>query len=156
MDFFSIATFVHLLAACTWLGGMIYINLIFMPMLKTVEPSTAGQLVRENGIRFPKLAWASVGLLIITGVMHLNMDAVFDFSTDYGTFLTLKLITIVVMITIGLYITFLLYPKLIKLAPQDGEAPSSEFVSLQKRLPILARINMLLGILVLFFVSMII
>lgn len=156
MNLDSIATFVHLLAASAWLGGMIYINLVFMPMLKTFEPSTAGQLARENGIRFPKLAWASVGLLIITGVMQLNMDAVFDFSTDYGTFITLKLITVVIMITIGLYITFLLYPKLIKLASQDGEAPSSEFVSLQKRLPLLIKANMILGILVLFFVSMII
>lgn len=156
MDLFSVAIFAHLLAACTWLGGMIYINLIFMPMLKTVEPSAAGKLVRENGIRFPKLAWASVGLLIITGLMQLNLDALFDFSTDYGTFLTLKLITIGVMISIGLYITFLLYPKLIKMAPQDGEAPSAEFVSLQKKLPLLARINMILGILVLLFVSIII
>ena len=156
MDLFSIATFVHLLAACTWLGGMIYINLVFMPMLKTIEPAAAGQLVRENGKRFPIIAWTSVGLLIITGLMQLNLDAVFDFSTDYGTFLTLKLITIAVMISIGLYITFLLYPKLIKLAPQNGETPSAEFLSLQKRLPLLARINMILGILVLFFVSMII
>jgi len=156
MELLTIATFVHLLAACTWLGGMIYINLIFMPMLKTVEPAAAGRLVRENGTRFPKLAWASVVLLIITGMMLLNRNAVFDFSTDYGTFLTLKLSTILIMITIGLYITFLLYPKLMKLAPKDGEAPSMDFVSLQKRLPLLARINMILGILVLFFVSMII
>ena len=155
MDLFSIVTFVHLLAACTWLGGMIYINLIFMPMLKTIEPSAAGQLVRENGKRFPKIAWASVGLLIITGLMQLDLDAVFDFSTDYGTFLTLKLITIAVMISIGLYITFLLYPKLTKLSPQNGTTPSAEFLNLQKRLPLLARINMILGILVLFFVSMI-
>ena len=103
-----------------------------MPMLKTIDPSAAGQLVRENGKRFPKIAWASVGFLIITGLMQLNLDAVFDFSTDYGTFLTLKLITIAVMISIGLYITFLLYPKLIKLAPQNGETPSAEFLSLQK------------------------
>ena len=57
MDLISIATFVHLLAACAWLGGVIYINLVFMPMLKTLEPSTAGHLVRENAKRFPIIAW---------------------------------------------------------------------------------------------------
>ena len=156
MDMVSIAIFVHLLAASAWLGGMIYINLVLVPMLKTFEPSTAGQLARENGKRFPIIAWASVGLLIITGLMQLNSDVVFDFSTDYGTFLNLKLITVLIMISIGLYITFLLYPKLKKLAPQDGEAPSQEFLILQKRLPILAIINMILGISVLFFVALII
>lgn len=156
MDISSLTTFVHLLAASAWLGGMIYINLIFMPLVKTFEAPAAGQLVRENGMRFPKLAWTCVGLLIVTGLMQLNFDDVFDFSTDYGTYITLKLITIALMITIGLYITFLLYPTLIKIAPQDGEAPSAEFVNLQKRLPLLARINMILGILVLFFISMII
>ena len=156
MDLLSLATFVHLLAASAWLGGMIYINLVFMPMLKTVEPPAAGHLMRENGKRFPILGWTSVGLLIITGVMQLNTDAVFDFSTDYGTFLTLKLITIALMITIGLYITFLLYPKFKKLAPSKGAAPTPEFMKLQKRLPLLAKINMSLGILVLFFVALII
>jgi len=112
MDLLSMATFVHLLAASVWLGGMIYINLVFMPILKTLEPSAAGQMVRENAKRFPIIAWVSVGFLIITGVMLLNADALFDFSTDYGTFLTLKMITIAIMISIGLYITLLLYPKL--------------------------------------------
>lgn len=156
MDLISIATFLHLLAASTWLGGIIYINLVLMPIAKTFEPAAAGQLMRENGKRFPLISWISVGFLIITGLMLLNKDALFDFSTDYGTFLTLKLITVVIMISIGLYITFLLYPKLMKLAPQDGEAPSAEFIGLQKRLPMLAMTNMILGILVLLFVSIII
>lgn len=156
MDLLSFATFVHLIAASAWLGGMIYINLVFMPMLKTFDPSAAGQMARENGKRFPIVSWVSVGLLILTGMMQLNTDAVFDFSTDYGTYLTLKLITIALMIIIGLYITFLLYPKLLKLAPADGGAPSPEFIALQKRLPALAKINMALGILVMFFVALII
>lgn len=156
MDLLSLATFVHLIAASAWLGGMIYINLVFMPMLKTFEPSAAGQMVRENGKRFPIISWVSVAFLIVTGMMQLNHDAVFDFSTDYGTYLTLKLITIALMIAIGLYITFLLYPKLLKLAPTDGSAPSPEFINLQKKLPALAKINMALGILVMFFVALII
>ena len=156
MDLLSLATFVHLIAASAWLGGMIYINFVLMPMLKTFEPSAAGQVMRENGKRFPIISWVSVILLILTGMMQLSTDAVFDFSTDYGTYLTLKLITIALMITIGLYITFLLYPKLMKLAPSNGSAPSPEFVNLQKQLPALARVNMFLGILVMLFVALII
>ena len=156
MDLLSLATFVHLVAASAWLGGIIYINLVLMPMVKTFEPPAAGQVMRENGKRFPILSWVAVVLLIITGMMQLNTDAVFDFSTDYGTYLTLKLITIALMIMIGLYITFLLYPKIKKLAPADGSVPTPEFMSLQKQLPVLARVNMFLGILVMLFVALII
>ena len=156
MDFISIATFVHLLAASAWLGGIIYVILVFLPVLKTLEPSAAGKLMGLTAKRFSILAWVSVGFLIVTGLMQLNSDALFDFSTDYGTFLTLKLITVVIMITIGLYITYILAPKIRKLAPAEGDAPTPEFLNLQKRLPLLIKTNMILGILVLLFVSLII
>ena len=156
MDFLSIATFLHLVAAVTWLGGIIYINLVLLPILNTIEPFTAGKLMGENAKRFSIIAWVSIGLLIITGLMQLDADTLFDFSTDFGTFLTLKLITVLIMITIGLYITLQLAPKIRKLAPAEGDAPTPEFLNLQKRLPLLIRTNMILGILVLFFVSMII
>ena len=156
MDILSLATFVHLVAAITWLGGIIYINLVLLPVLNTLEPSTAGKLMGENAKRFSVIAWTSIGLLIVTGLMQLDADTFFDFSTDFGTFLTLKLITVSIMIIIGLYITLLLAPKIRKLAPTEGDAPTLEFLNLQKRLPLLIRTNMILGILVLFFVSMII
>ncbi|MCH8272715.1 MAG: DUF4149 domain-containing protein [Candidatus Marinimicrobia bacterium] len=156
MDFLSLATFGHLVAAVTWLGGIIYINLVLLPIVNTLEPSTAGKLMSENAKRFSIIAWVSIGLLIITGSIMLDADALFDFSTDFGTFLTLKLITVLIMIIIGLYITLLLAPKIRKLAPAEGDAPTPVFLNLQKRLPLLIKTNMILGILVLFFVSMII
>lgn len=156
MDFLSLTTFVHLVGAVIWLGGIIYINLVLVPIVKTFEPSTAGKLMGENVKRFSVIAWTSIGLLIITGLIMLDADALFDFSTDFGTFLTLKIITASIMIIIGLYITLLLVPKIRKLAPAEGDAPTPEFLNLQKRLPLLIKTNMILGILVLFFVSMII
>ncbi len=155
MGFYTVVTFVHILAACTWVGGMIYLNLVFLPALGTIEPSAAGKLMGENAKRFSMLAWVSVILLIITGLMQTTSGLLFDISTDYGMYLTIKVLIVMIMITIGLYITLVLAPKIRKLAPQEGAAPSPEFLSLQKRLPLLARTNMILGISVLFLISII-
>ena len=150
----SMTSFVHILAATTWVGGIIYMVLVLLPSLKTLDPSSAKVLMGGLSKRFTMVAWTSIILLIITGGMQIQPGTLFDFSSQYGTFLTIKLGSVLLMILIALYITFALYPKVRKLAPAPGEEPSSEFVSLQRRLPLLAKINLILGILVIFSFSM--
>jgi len=150
----SMTSFVHILAATTWVGGIIYMVLVLLPSLETLDPSSAKVLMGGLSKRFTMVAWTSIILLIITGGMQIQPGTLFDFSSQYGTFLTIKLGSVLLMILIALYITFALYPKVRKLAPAPGEEPSAEFVSLQRRLPLLAKINAILGILVIFSFSM--
>jgi hypothetical protein len=57
------------------------------------------------------------------------------------------------MIIFAIVVTFFVGPKLGKLAPQPGEQPSSEFIYTQRMMKTLALTNMILGIIVLFCVS---
>ena len=150
----SITSFLHILAATSWVGGIIYMVLVLLPSLGAIEPTSAGLLMGELSKRFTRIAWTSIILLIISGGMRIQPGTLFDFSSQYGTFFTIKLSSVLLMILIALYITFALYPKARKLAPTPGEEPSEEFVRLQGRLPLLAKINVILGILVIFSVSM--
>ena len=150
----SITSFIHILAGVTWVGGIIYMILVLLPSLGAIEPASAGVLMSGLSKRFTRVAWTSIILLIITGGMRILPGTLFDFSSQYGTFFTIKLGSVLLMILIALYITFALYPKVRKLAPAPGEEPSAEFVSLQRQLPLLAKINVILGILVIFSVSM--
>lgn len=150
----SISSFIHILAGVTWVGGIIYMVLVLLPSLRALEPASAGVLMGGLSRRFTKVAWTSIILLILTGVIRIEPGALFDFSSQYGTFLTIKLGSALIMILIALYITFSLFPKVGKLAPAPGEEPSEEFIILQGRLPMLVKINVLLGILVIFSVSM--
>jgi hypothetical protein len=59
------------------------------------------------------------------------------------------------MIIVGGVITFGIAPMLRRLAPKEGERPSAGFRGAQKRLGMLSGLNMILGMLVLYVISLI-
>lgn len=62
----------HLLAAATWLGGMLVFVLVLMPALRSEAVRAAGPaLVQEIGLRVRRVGWASLGTLAATGVLQL-------------------------------------------------------------------------------------
>lgn len=146
---YLIRDFLHLLATATWIGGMIYINLALMPALTAIEPSQRGKLMGAVGKRFAVLSWSSVLILLITGYMKTPDGMLLETSTDYGKTLMIKHFAILAMMAVGIYISLFIVPKIGKLAPKAGEKPSPDFINAQKRLPVLAVTNMILGIIVL-------
>ena len=128
-------------------------NLVLMPSARKIDPVEAGKLIGENGKRFTLIVLISIVFLVTTGLMQVEMDDLFDFSTDYNMFLSIKISIVMVMILIAIYVTTIVIPKMRNLAPQPGEAPSKEFLSIQKMLPLLAKFNMTLGIIVILLIS---
>jgi putative copper export protein len=153
MTMSDITNFLHLLATTTWIGGMIYINLVLNPSLAAIDPPQRGKLVGAAAKRFVFYSFGSVLILLITGLMMTPSGLLFNFSTTYGLVLTLKHFLVLSMILIGLIITFFISPKLGSLAPQPGGKPSLDFLQTQALLSRLAFINMVLGILVLLCVA---
>jgi putative copper export protein len=153
MTMSDITNFLHLLATTTWIGGMIYINLVLNPSLAAIDPPQRGKLVGAAAKRFVFYANGSVLILLITGLMMTPSGLLFNFSTTYGLVLTLKHFLVLSMILIGLVITIFISPKLGSLAPESGGRPSPNFLRTQALLSRLAFINMVLGILVLLCVA---
>lgn len=58
----------HLLAAVVWIGGMVFLSFVLVPVLKR-EPFAPqrGALMRAAGLRFRLVVWTAVGLLLATG-----------------------------------------------------------------------------------------
>lgn len=147
--------FIHLLVTVFWVGGMTFMHFVLKPALMTISPPEAGKVMGYVAKRFTIIAWTSIVLLIITGLLKTPTGLLFDTSSDYGLILLAKHVIFVVMIISGGIITFGVAPKLRTLAPQAGERPAPAFVSAQKALGVLSGLNMVLGILVLFLISMI-
>lgn len=143
--------FLHLVAAVAWIGGMIYANLVLVPSLAAIEPPQRPKMMGAAAKRFILISWGSVVVLIVTGLIETPPGALLDLSTDFSTLLALKHAVVLLMIIIGIAITWVLSPRMTARAPQEGEKPSSEFLKVQNRLSVLALVNMMLGILVLFF-----
>lgn len=150
MIFQTVVDFLHLLATVSWIGGMIYINVVLMPTLPALGPESRGTLMQAAAKRFAMVSWSSVVVLLLTGLQKTPTGMLFDLSTSYGITLTIKHILVLIMIGGGLFITFVIVPRMTALAPKPQEKPTVGFFKTQKQLQILAVTNMLLGIGVLF------
>lgn len=107
----GIIIWIHLLAACIWVGGSIFIGLILAPMLKNIGNSIEERLTLmiKVGRRFNKFAFPSFIILIVSGIY--NSRLFFEnpnnfFESDYGILLFMKII-----LTIITFISYIIHIK---------------------------------------------
>jgi copper resistance protein D len=98
---YTTSVIVHIVAACTWVGALVFFAAVVVPTIRRDEYAVVrGPLVRTLGRRFRMLGWASLALLLATGVSNLllrgiGFDAIFSMSfwaTDFGGTLAHKLV----------------------------------------------------------------
>jgi copper resistance protein D len=63
--------FVHVLAALTWIGGMLFIAFVLVPVARRYEPALRTRLVHETGMRFRTVGWIAIAVLVASGVLNL-------------------------------------------------------------------------------------
>ena len=153
MEFLKFMNFLHTLSAIVWIGGMFYTNLVFIPNLSVILPEERGKLMNAVAKRFSIISWVCIILLVATGLHRTPGAMLFETSSRYGILLMVKHIVILLVIIIGLTITFSAVPKMKKNAPKPGEKPSNDFISAQLTLEKLSITNMILGIVIVILIS---
>lgn len=64
--------FLHLAAALTWVGGMLFVALVLVPVSRRLEdPSLRRHLMHDAGVRFRAVGWVAMGLLVATGLVNI-------------------------------------------------------------------------------------
>ncbi len=69
MLWYEVSVSLHILAACVWVGGMIFLAAVVLPILR--QPgyrSVAVPLIQAAGIRFRWVGWMALGTLVLTGI----------------------------------------------------------------------------------------
>ena len=144
---------IHVLAAMFWLGGMFFLAVVGAPALRAIEPaSLRQQLFQELGVRFRTAGWWAIGVLLVTGVINLHyrhwlqwhglLDNPAFWRTAQGQSLALKLACVTGMLVVSFVHDFILGPQAGRARPGSPEA-----VALRRRAALLARLNALLGLL---------
>jgi uncharacterized membrane protein len=151
LQFYSI---LHLLAVVIWIGGIIFVNLSLMPSIADLPLETKGAVMGRVTKRFSIISMISILVLLITGYLKVPEGMMFAPASHYGLILLIKHILVLIIIFLGLYISFGISPRVRKLAPKQGEAPSAEFISAQKTLGALAFTNMIIGILIIIVITL--
>ena len=152
MLYYAVVT-LHVLAALLWLGGMFFLGVIGAPVLRTVEPAALRQqLFQRLGLRFRSVGWASIAVLIVTGVLTLHLRGALRWSvlgsgdfwgTAFGHALAAKLVAVAAMISVSTFHDFILGPAAGRAAPGSPQA-----LVLRRRAALYARANALIGIIV--------
>lgn len=152
--FYYVNVTIHVLAAMLWLGGMFFLGVVGAPALRAVEPAALRQrLFQELGVRFRSVGWISITILVLTGLVNLHYrgwlhwDGVLAsaafWKTTVGTALAIKLLSVTVMIVVSAVHDFVLGPLAGRIA-----AGSPEAIAFRRRAALLARVNALLGVIV--------
>ena len=154
----AIITWIHLVAAAIWVGGSLFIGIVFSPLLKTMTNSIEErmQIMIRVGRRFNKVAVPSLIILMATGLYSSHVllskpDLLV--ATSYGTFLIIK-----ILLVIALIITYLVHVRVIRKDVEDkimsNQMPEHQIQKLRKKIIILGEITVVLSIAILFFAAL--
>ncbi len=145
----TIAFWLHMAATIVWIGGLFYMAVIVNPALERL-PEQRGRLAEDMRRRFQPLAWLSLFVLIGTGLLQMsgnpNYDGLFAFSNPWSRTILAKHIAIGVMVLVAAYQTWVLNPRLSRLALKQEVAASDQVANELSRLN---RVSLAFGILVL-------
>jgi copper resistance protein D len=154
----AIILWIHLISAAIWVGGSLFIGIVFSPLLKTMFDSIEErlQIMIKVGKRFNKIAVPSLIILIGTGLYNsysLLTKPNLLLSTSYGTFLTIKIILVIALI-----ITYIIHVRIIRTDIErkimSKQMTSNQIQKLRKKIIILGEITVVLSVTILFFASL--
>jgi copper resistance protein D len=136
-----------------WLGGMFFLGVVGVPVLRSIEPPPLRQrLFNELGRRFRRFGWWAITVLVVTGVVNLHfrgwlhwrgvLGSPVFWTTSVGHALGIKLFTVSMMVAISALHDFVDGPRAGQAVPGSPEA-----LRLRRRAARLGRVNALLGVL---------
>ena len=66
-----VVRFVHLAAALTWAGGMLFVALVLVPVMRRLpDPVLRRQLMHDTGVRFRLVGWIAIVVLVASGLLN--------------------------------------------------------------------------------------
>lgn len=95
-----VSVWIHVVAAMALIGGMVFLSLVLVPAVQTVHHQAWRiEFMRTVARRFQVVAWASILVLMGTGVLNLILlDQWPTFATSFGRLLIIKLLAVGVML----------------------------------------------------------
>ncbi|MBI2265682.1 MAG: DUF4149 domain-containing protein [Armatimonadetes bacterium] len=140
----------HLTAAVTWIGGMMFVVLVLVPIVKAeFPPEKRVQLVAAVGRRFRVVGWVSLTILILTGFYNLWEVSGPGFMSNktYLSYLTAKLVLVLIVLTLSILHDFYYGPRLENFSADPSQG--TYYRKLQQKVVLLARVHLLLALAVL-------
>ena len=153
----SAMNWLHLVAVVVWIGAMISNVLVLLPSAReSLEPPVMGRLMGSIMRRTRRLVYASITILLVTGVIIMLLNkhylGLLDLGNSWTVFLLMKHIFVAILIILGVYMFEVLAPKLGRIA---AKGPSPVLARLQKLQVRLGMAGVITALIVLLFTAVI-
>ena len=153
----ALLTWIHITSAAIWVGGSLFIGVVFAPILKKMSMPVEEriQFMVLVGRRFNKIALPALFILIATGIYQAHLvlqksDILYE--TSYGHVLIIKMILVAALLAI-----YAIHVRIIRKDVEDKiiakEMPQEQLQKLRKKIIILGEVTVVLSVIILFLAS---
>jgi len=140
----------HIVAAVIWIGGMLFLSLIAVPVLRQVEPPLLRMnLFRAMARRFRGLVWICIAILVLTGIGNVLFYGNTFPGSAYMKVLYIKLGLVAILVGLSLLQDFVIGPRAGRALSRDGLPPTETDRFMVTLAPWVGRFNLLLGVVIL-------
>ena len=147
-------TWIHITCAAIWVGGSLFIGVVFAPILKKMSMPIEErlQLMIKVGRRFNKLAVPALIILMATGMYQAHLilqQSDILLESSYGNVLVIKIILVVALI-----VTFAIHVRVIRKDVEEKimskQISDDQLQALRKKIIVLGEITVILSVIILF------
>jgi uncharacterized membrane protein len=147
-----VLTWVHILAAVSWIGGMIFLSLVVVPVIRRPP------LVQQRALLFPivarrfrLVAWGAMLLLLVTGPMLAAERGISFFNpTTWPSVFAIKLTLVGLLLALTAAHDLVLGPRVAEIMKRSEQERSASDRLFLRWSPWVARSSLLLALAVLF------
>ncbi|HIH07094.1 MAG TPA: copper-binding protein [Candidatus Nitrosotenuis sp.] len=149
---------IHLICSAIWVGGSLFIAIVFAPILKSIMPTMEDRIhtMVKVGRRFNKIAIPALIILIVTGIWNSHQllsrpDLLL--STNYGVILIIK-----IFVVFALLCSYAVHVRIIRKDVEEKimrkEFNETQILKLRKKIIIVGEVTVVLSVLVLFLAAL--
>ncbi len=145
---YILLSWLHLIAAVFWVGGMLFLSLVAVPLLKgSADPALAQRWFIGVAKRFRKFVWIAIGILVPTGVFLLSHQIdLFAPLSSWPIVLIVKLIFVVLLIATSITHDRIIGPKVRGFKQKNQTEWTRGDRILVRWAPAIGRMTMILGL----------
>ena len=134
-SFYLLSVWLHILAAIVWIGGMVFLGAVLVPILRRdAFKHIRMPMLYATALRFRWVGWVTLGLLVVTGILNVGLrgydwKALFTASfwqSSWGTTLGWKLVLVTIVLAISGVHDFYLGPRTMHVLENDPDSPNAE------------------------------
>jgi uncharacterized membrane protein len=149
------SVWLHLLAVVVWLGGMLFLAVAIVPLLRQPEyQSLRFSMLNWMGVRFRWIGWICLLLLVVTGIANLayrgygwgDLGSGRLWQGSFGHALGIKLVLVSIIFLLSAVHDFRVGPRATMVGQTKPGSP--EALRIRKQATWIGRLNVILALLV--------